>query len=230
MRAAGAAASLSGSDVNTAGLLAFILMLGRQFGRILSTLFHGDPLLQADRRLGYVLDGVYRPAEFYLRWMQRLSSLGFGTAVGRFVTLYFTVPFGGAFLIYKFFFEILEFIHHHGFFSIKHIHYYENASSDLIWLWGFLFLGLINFPTFRKGVGRAFVFAFLLVEKWIFLPFWRLLHSRIVQLILHSRPYRYFVRFVVKPAVWTFLAWLLLPLKGETGANPSDSRPSRLSP
>ena len=39
----------------------------------------GDQLLRADRRLATVLDGVYRRGEFYLRWMQRMSSLGFGT-------------------------------------------------------------------------------------------------------------------------------------------------------
>ncbi len=40
----------------------------------------GDQLLRADRKLALALDGVYRRGEFYLRWMQRLSSLGFGTA------------------------------------------------------------------------------------------------------------------------------------------------------
>ena len=44
----------------------------------------GDQLLRADRKLAAALDGVYRRGEFYLRWMQRLSSLGFGTGIGRF--------------------------------------------------------------------------------------------------------------------------------------------------
>jgi hypothetical protein len=58
----------------------------------------GDPLLRADRRLDAALDGVYHRGEFYRRWLQRFSSLGFGTAVGRFLTLYLVLPFGGAFL------------------------------------------------------------------------------------------------------------------------------------
>ena len=37
----------------------------------------GDDLLLADRKLSLMLDGVYRRGEFYVRWMQRLSSLGF---------------------------------------------------------------------------------------------------------------------------------------------------------
>ncbi len=42
----------------------------------------GDQLLRADRKLALALDGVYRRGEFYLRWMQRLSSLGFRHAHG----------------------------------------------------------------------------------------------------------------------------------------------------
>ncbi|HEY6564319.1 MAG TPA: hypothetical protein VIY86_07460, partial [Pirellulaceae bacterium] len=61
-------------------------------------LLRGDRLLLADRGLAQVLDGVYRPAAIYLRWSQRLSSLAFGTPLGRFVTLHLALPFGGAFL------------------------------------------------------------------------------------------------------------------------------------
>ncbi len=62
-------------------------------------LLTGDRLLRADRELASVLDGVYRPAAVYLRWPQRLSSLAFGTRVGRFVTQYMVLPYGGAYLI-----------------------------------------------------------------------------------------------------------------------------------
>ena len=34
----------------------------------------GDPLLRLDRRLATLLDGVYRPSEFYLRSMERLTA------------------------------------------------------------------------------------------------------------------------------------------------------------
>jgi hypothetical protein len=59
----------------------------------------GGPLLRLDRRLSTALDGVYRPGEFYLRWLQRVTSVLFGTAVGRWLTLFVLVPFGGAMLI-----------------------------------------------------------------------------------------------------------------------------------
>ena len=61
--------------------------------------FHGDALLQADRRLAVVLDGVYHGGEAYLRGIQRFSLLAFGTRTGRFLTQYLAVPFGGAFLV-----------------------------------------------------------------------------------------------------------------------------------
>ena len=47
---------------------------------------YGDQLLQADLDLAGALDGVYRRGEIYLRLPQRLSSLAFGTRLGRFLT------------------------------------------------------------------------------------------------------------------------------------------------
>ena len=58
-----------------------------------------DALLQLDRRLSILLDGVYRRGEFYLRWLERITALGFGTWVGRLVTLFVTLPFGASFLL-----------------------------------------------------------------------------------------------------------------------------------
>jgi hypothetical protein len=63
--------------------------------------WRGDPLLRLDRRLSTLMEGVYRHGEFYLRWLESCSSLFFGTAVGRFLTLNLIVPFGGAFALVK---------------------------------------------------------------------------------------------------------------------------------
>jgi hypothetical protein len=56
----------------------------------------GDPLLRLDRRLATTLDGVYRPGEVYLRWLERLTAPAFGTAAGRWLMLFVLLPFGGA--------------------------------------------------------------------------------------------------------------------------------------
>ena len=61
----------------------------------------GDAALRMDGRLADTLDGVYEPADFYLRWILRFSHLMFGTATGRFITLYFVIPFGGAYVALK---------------------------------------------------------------------------------------------------------------------------------
>ena len=62
----------------------------------------GDALLRADAQLARDLDGVYRRGEFYLRALQRLTALFFGTRWGRAFTLFVALPFGGAFLALMF--------------------------------------------------------------------------------------------------------------------------------
>ena len=59
----------------------------------------GDALVRLDRRLASTLDGVYRPADFYLRWLERLTSFNFGTPVGRQLTKLVTVPILGSLLL-----------------------------------------------------------------------------------------------------------------------------------
>ena len=59
----------------------------------LAALKSGDQLLQADRILESSLDGVYRSGEIYLRFLQKMSSILFGTPIGRILTLYVFLPF-----------------------------------------------------------------------------------------------------------------------------------------
>ena len=64
--------------------------------------FRGDPLLRLDKALANSLDGVYRRAEPYTRWLERLTALNFGTEVGRWITRNITVPYGIAFMLAQF--------------------------------------------------------------------------------------------------------------------------------
>lgn len=66
----------------------------------------GDPLLKVDTRLAYDLDGIYRRGEFYLRALQRGSSIFFGTGTGRWLFLYLIAPFLAAFLTLTFAIEL----------------------------------------------------------------------------------------------------------------------------
>jgi hypothetical protein len=169
------------------------------------TLIFGDPLLQADRRLAELLDGVYRPAEFYLRWMQQLSSLGFGTRIGRFLTLNLVVPFGGSYLINSGLYHLCAIFQ-------DDIHYYENPSSIL--LLGVFIFGLVNIRWFRKFVGQSLKDAYNSTYKNLVTPLWHIVHSRIVQVILHSMIFKLSFRYLIKPAIWTGLAWIVFPLVG----------------
>ncbi|MGA2059370.1 MAG: hypothetical protein ABSG67_02730 [Thermoguttaceae bacterium] len=171
-------------------------------------LMFGDPLLQADKRLAELLDGVYRPSEFYLRWLQQLSSLGFGTRIGRFLTLSLVVPFGGSFLIYKGLNHLVGFFLKHS----KDINHYENSSA--IVLLGVFIFGLVNVRWFRKFVGQSFLDAYYSTNKNFVTPLWNVVQLRIVQVILSSMIFRLSLRFLIKPAAWTFLAWMVFPLVG----------------
>ena len=63
--------------------------------------FLGDPLLRADRLMAASLDGVYPRGPFYLRWLQKVSSLAYGLPWGRGISRYVALPFGLAFLLLK---------------------------------------------------------------------------------------------------------------------------------
>ncbi len=65
----------------------------------LSELTGGDALLLADRRLSEELDGIYRRGDIYVRWLQKLSSLPFGTKSGRVISLWLVLPALGAFTV-----------------------------------------------------------------------------------------------------------------------------------
>jgi len=59
----------------------------------------GDELLRCDRALSRSLDGVYRRGESYLRFLQRISSVLFGTPIGRVLSLYLILPFLGSYTV-----------------------------------------------------------------------------------------------------------------------------------
>ncbi|MEZ4399842.1 MAG: hypothetical protein R3B06_07475 [Kofleriaceae bacterium] len=59
----------------------------------------GDQLLRADKLLARSLDGVYRRGEFYLRALQKLSSILSGNPVGRLLSLYLLLPLVGSVFI-----------------------------------------------------------------------------------------------------------------------------------
>lgn len=136
----------------------------------------GDALLRADTALGKALDGLYHPGEVYLRAIQRGSSWAFGTKVGRWLTKFVVMPFGGAVMAVEF----GKYIWHelgmlYGFLSgligdldgVDEPHDVAHAEKHHAELFtpptvvamvvlGFFFLALLHLPPFRAVVGRLF--------------------------------------------------------------------------
>lgn len=170
-------------------------------------LWTGGPLLLLDKRCATLLDGVYQRGEFYLRWLQRLSSAVFGTPVGRFLTLFLILPFGGAFVVLE---------------GIDHAWKAIAKLSDSVPLWhlhtqeslfalGLFFLGLIHSQALRKAT-TWFLSTFYRVLKGVLFD----LPARIIRLpafrgFLRSTPIVMLRRHLLFPLFVTAVVWLLLP-------------------
>ena len=162
-------------------------------------LLRGDQLLRADRRLSQSLDGVHRRGEFYLRWMQQLSSLAFGTRTGRLLTRWVAVPFGGAYMI-------LAFLSHE---------FHALAGSDSlpsVLLLGSFLAGVFNVPRFREGLVRMLKRAGGAARQWLVAPLLRVMRAEWVQRLLHSPGMRRLWRLLLKPLLLTGVVSAVAPL------------------
>lgn len=171
--------------------------------------FAGDALLRADRRLAVALDGVYQRGPFYLRWMQRMTSLFFGTPPGRFITQYFALPFGAAFVGLKGIELLAEEAHH--LIETPQLHIY---SHELMFGIGVFLLGLIHWPEFRSGVWLIVRSTWLLL-RGVILDLPRFLYRLPgVATLLRSLPVLLFRRYLLTPLALTLIVWKGLPALG----------------
>jgi hypothetical protein len=163
--------------------------------------FRGDPLLRINREFGVVLDGVNQRGEIYMRWLQRLSSLAFGTKIGRFLTRYLALPFGGSFVIL----EGLQHLVGHPIKKLTGSHLHLNRTTSVV-LFGFILLGLLYLPGFRKAVGRVFFWIFRVLKGLCYdLPA-LVIRQPAIQAVVQSPPVRYFGEYLLTPLVITSLA------------------------
>jgi hypothetical protein len=165
--------------------------------------FFGDRLIRTNRRFGIVLAGVYHRGEIYLRWLQRLSSLAFGTRPGRFLVRYLVLPFGASYVALA---GLQHMIH-----IVTGIELHLAGLEGVLPL-GFFLVGLLHVPVFRTAVlnvlglvGRGLR---ALVIDWPVL----LVSLPWVQWFLHSRPFTLLRDFVLKPAAITGPLALFFPL------------------
>jgi hypothetical protein len=188
-------------------------------------LLGGGPLIRLNRRLALLLDGVYHRGEIYRRWLQRLSSMAFGTALGRALTRFLALPFGGAFVV-------LEFVGHfyHVFAGQPPVQtpaVFPDDEMEPDWseldldigpefvqphgpgftnfwslsLLGLFFFGLLHVPPFRRGVGQGL----RLLGRGIRYVFWDgprwLLQTPLMRRVMESAPVRFVARVAVKPLI-----------------------------
>jgi hypothetical protein len=178
----------------------------------------GDPLILLNRRLASDLGGIYRRGEIYLRWLQRLTSLFFGTPLGRVLVLFLILPVLGAFFILKGVNEVFELAYKHAgmpdlrtthlrsYFGMD-AHSFELASYAALAV--FLFL-LMHWPTFRLVMGMGLYYVWRGIRGFFYdLPS-ALQRLPVVRRLLQSRPYILFYQFVGKPLAWTAPVILLL--------------------
>lgn len=171
----------------------------------LSQLRTGDQLLRADQILSHSLDGVYRRGEVYMRFLQKLSSVLFGTPVGRFLTLYLLLPLLGSY-------AVVEGLQHMIGPLMKKLAGWEPVISSRESLLGgaaFLFL-LLHVRPFRIGVWfgvRMLWRAFKLLLFDLPRAVWR---NPLVQRLLESP----ITRWGLKPAIPALIVWAIDPISG----------------
>lgn len=181
----------------------------------LDELIFGDQLLRADRKLALLLDGVYRRGEFYLRWLQRLSSMAFATPIGRMLTKHVALPFGGAFIILEGLQHLFHAIEEHLFHVDEEKVHHASTSSLLagVLLLGCFLWSLIHLPQFRHLCVQVWL-AFVHVVRGFLLdlPRW-IMRITFLREFLHSPAVIFFRRYLASPLLLTvFVRYLVPPL------------------
>jgi len=167
----------------------------------LAELASGDPLLRADERLATSLDGVYRRGESYMRALQKLSSLMFGTKLGRLLTLYIVLPLVGSFALF-------EGIQQMGHKIADRLGYELHADRREIVLVGAgaVFV-LLHIKPVRRALGFALRWSWRVLRLLLFdapLALWR---HRIIRAVRDSGLVRWLVRPAIPAAIALAITW-----------------------
>ena len=184
----------------------------------------GDPLLRADRQLASRVDGVYQRGPFYLRWLQRLSSLAYGTHYGRLLTKFLFLPFGLSFLLLMAVEEVAHLVLGHppaavdatppvadGHAVVRHYHVYSQLNT--FWLGCFIF-ALIHAPGFRRACVSLLKTTWKVLKVALVEIPRRIVKFPPVEWLLKSFPMKLFRRFVLAPILASAVFCFVLPLFG----------------
>jgi hypothetical protein len=168
-------------------------------------------LLRADQGLARELPELYRPGEFYLRSLLRVSTLAFGTRTGRRLMTFVVVPFGAAFTTL---FAVRE---------VLHLVAPDSASAALtrplpVLLLGVYLMGLLKstrVQAWSRGLLRGLLR--LLRLLLVGLPRW-VLDRELLRRMRESRAWRLAWRHGLTPGLAALAAALLVRAQGASGA------------
>ncbi len=185
----------------------------------------GDPLLHLDRRLARLLDGVYRPGEVYLRLIERMTALTFGTFTGRVLTQFVLIPLGGAFATLELLNILLKLFHVPAISPWSYLlpdqdpsHPAVEMPAVLPWLYYpalalltvFIFM-LWHRQPFRRRVAAIGWEALVALRKlFVDVPV-SLVQIPALHQAVNSWPFQLCYWYLFKPMVVVLLLWLLLP-------------------
>lgn len=199
-----------------------------------SELIFRDALLRIDRELARQIKGVYRRAESYLRLFQKISALLFATWLGRIITKYVLLPFGGAFMLVEFVKHMVEIVMGWLWVPEQHLETYESLGSLVgpggvislastphleignpytTLIVGAFFLGLLHWDWFRHQVANVFRSIGTGIA-WVWRHLVPLFAVPLVKAIVTSRPALFVRRYIFKPALLGLLAGLVLSAAG----------------
>ncbi|WP_145199229.1 hypothetical protein [Planctomycetes bacterium Poly30] len=168
----------------------------------------GDRLLKADKALPRSLDGVYQRSDFYLRWLQRGTSLVFGTPAGRFITRFVLLPFGMAYTLFAASIHVAEIFAQEG---SENIHWLHSHTMEIVLSMGLAALLLIHVDGFRRFMWGLIKSTYLGGKQLLFdLPL-RFVKLPAIRSILRSRLAVGIRKFILWPLVPTALICGLLP-------------------
>jgi len=187
----------------------------------------GDPLLRLDRHLSSALDGVYRPGEIYLRWLERLTAPAFGTAIGRWLMLFVLVPFGGAAVLLEGVKVLLDLGKNYpplaewsaiAFDPVSALEalradkpYFPYQAVLALLLLGSFLLALLHLLWFREFCKQTVLLTYRTLRGVLIDAPLYLVHLPLVQKALKGWPFLLFWSYVCKPALVFALLWWIMP-------------------
>jgi hypothetical protein len=178
----------------------------------------GDPLLRLDRRLTKLLEGVYRGAESYTRGLEWLTSVGFGTRVGRWITQNVSLPFGGAVLGAEFVWLLVY--ERNRQVAVQQDRPVPDFFAGWNAMWQFhiawFLVGLMLLATIRSaGIRSALYSAGMASYKTLRFLCWdiplQVWNNPFVRGLFASVPAQVVINYLVKPLVLCSLLWAVFP-------------------